>query len=418
MGVLRAAVGEGSYLQTSAGRPQSVGKPQGFTSNIAATDSDTYKISNIIDKAGEEVTNAEDPAGIMDRQGLGSRSHQLWRRRQSEFLKSRPMARGGDSIESEELRIFNLKASSGQLSPGAVKVQDGPRPPTSPFAATEDPFRASSGNQKDVSNNRGSGQNNNQGKGPSGGQDSNQGQNKGQGKGFNQAGPSGPNENGGNQGPGQNGNQGNGFDQSGGPRPNQNGPGQNSGQNQGNNGNGNQAPDQGKNGKGDQSPKPKQNQNGNQNSDRTSETRPPKQTSTSDQTTSTIATSSPAVQTTEQPAQTTDPVPSSQPPPSFSAQTVQQPSQQPAITPSAQTSTASVGPSTSTSIPSSTLPFSTETQVPTTISPTSAGIGQPVAALDPTTSQVPETVVTQGSLQSSVPSNRLDSRKIIGISGQ
>lgn len=421
MGVLRVAVGKGSYLQTLAGRLQSGDKPQGFTSNIAAAESEIDNTSNNIDKAGKEVIEAEDPAGIMTRQGLGSRSRQLWRRRQPDLSNPQPIARGEESVDSENLQIFNVKVSSGQLSPGAVKVQDGPRPPTSVFAATEDPVRGSGGNEKDGSNNRGGEQNANQGKGASGGQGSNQGQNREQGKGFNQAagGPPGANERVGNQGPGQNGNQGNEFDQSGGPRPNQNGPDQNSGQNQGNNGgqnqenngNGNQAPDQGRNGKGNQSPKPKQNQNGNQNSDRTSETRPPRPTSTSDQTTSTVATSSPAAQTTAPQTKTTNPSPSSQPPPTVSAQTVQQTSQPPAITTSVQTSP------TSTLIASSTLPFSSETQVPTTIPPTSPGIGQPVAALEPTTSQVPESAVTQGSLQSSIPSNGLSSRQIIGISG-
>lgn len=421
MGVLRITVGEGSSLQTLAGRIQSRENPKGFKSRIAATGSKDDEASKTIDNMGEEGMDAENPADILARQEPNSRLHQLWRGRQT-FSKLQPVARGQYSVESEELQSFNVKESSGQLSQheGAVKVQDGSRPPTSPSVANEDPVRGPSGNQKDGSNNKGGGQNKNQGPGPSGSQNTNQGQNQNQGKGFDQAGPPRPSEKVDYEGPGQNGNQGNGPDQFGGPRPNQNTGGQNSGQNQGNNGSENQGQDQGKDGnpgKGDPSPKPKQNQNGNQNSDRTSETRTPKQTSTSDQTTSTVPTSSPAAQTTEPQAQPTDPIPLPQPSPS-SAQTVQQPSQPPAITPSVQMSTASVPPSTATSTPSSTSSFSGETQVPTVVPPAPTVIGQPVAALEPTTSQVPESVVTQGSLQSAVPSNSLSSREIIGISGK
>lgn len=420
MGVLRITVGEGSFLQTLAGRIQSRENPNGFKSSIDATSLEDDEASNTINNTGEEGTNAVNPADILSRQGPNSRSHQLWRRPQPESSTSQPVARGQYSVESEELQIFNVKVSSGQLSQGAVKVQDGPRPPTSPSVANEDPIGGPSGNQKDGSNTKGGRQNKNQGSGPSGSQNTNQGQNQNQGKGFNQAGPPRPSEKVDNQGPGQNGNQGNGPDQFEGPKPNQNAGGQNQGQNQGNNGNGNQAQGQGKNGnpgKGDPSPKPKQNQNGNQSSDRTSETSTPQQTSTSDQTTSTVASPSPSVQTTEPQARPTDPLPSPQPSPP-SAQTAQQPSQPPAITPSVQMSTVSVEPSAATSVPSSTSSFPGGTQVPTLVPPASTVIGQPVAALEPTTSQVPESAVTQGSLQSAVPPNSLNSRMIIGISGK
>lgn len=422
MGVLRNTAREESFLQTLAGRTTRPENPQEFKSSIIETVSRTDELSDTIDGAGEEVLNAENSGGILARQELSRRPHQLWRRRQHETSKSQSVARSHLSIRSEELQVFNVKVPSGQFSQGAVKVQDGPHPPPSPSIATEDPFRGPSGGQKAGSNSKSGGQNKNQGPGPSGGQNTNEEQNQNQGKGFNQAGPPRPSEKVDNQGPGQNGNQVNGPDQFGGPKPNQNGGGQNSGQNQGNNGNGSQAPDQGKNGnpgKGDPSPKPKQNQNGNQNTDRTSESRPPKQTSTSDQTSSTLPTSSPAVQTTEPQAQPTDPLPSPQPLP-LSAQTVQQPSQAPAITPSLQPSTVPVVPSTATSFTSSrTSSVSSETQAPTLLPPTSTMIGQPVAALEPTKSQVPESVVTQGSSQPAIPSNNsLTSREIIGISGK
>lgn len=333
---------------------------------------DNAGTSNGIDNADDERENSNGAASISARakeHGKGP-DHAISRHRlQSLEILGVVLAQdaGSSPEDSKRPQTSNRKESVGPPGENEFGGHDGPPPPRPPQGATPGHSNDFNGNEKEGSNNGGGG-----------GQSQNQGQRQGEG-----------------------------FDQAEGPRPNPNGEdGQKSGQNQ---------PDNNRNGKQGQNKSP----NDDQTPDQKSETRPFKQTSTSDLNSSTVSSSSSPSQTAE-----TEPRIQSTDSPSFSqasssaTQTSQLPPPPPAVTPALLTSGTSSQSSMTTASISSVQSFSTETQLVTALPPASLAAEQPLAALSPTTSQIATGISNSNLPHSSASPSSLAPGVIAGIIGR